>query len=79
MIQEVLYKTDLWTKKQTHGYQKGKQCGGEIRSFVLTYAKLLQSCPTPYNPMDHSTTVSSVHGTVQARILKWAAISYSRH
>ena len=32
----------------------------------------------PCNPMDCSPTTSSVHGIVQARILEWVAVSYSR-
>ena len=41
-------------------------------------AKLLQSCPTLCNPMDCSLPGSSVYGILQARILKWVAISSSR-
>ena len=41
-------------------------------------AKLLQSCPTLCNPMDCSPLGSSVHGTLQARILEWVAIPSSR-
>ena len=37
-----------------------------------------QSCPTLCNPMDCSPPGFSVHGILQARILKWAAISFSR-
>ena len=37
-----------------------------------------QSCPTLCNPMDCSPPGSSVHGIFQARILIWAAISFSR-
>ena len=37
-----------------------------------------QSCPTLCSPTDCSPTGSSVHGVLQARILEWAAISYSR-
>ena len=36
-----------------------------------------QLCPTLCNPLDCSPPDSSVHGIFQARILKWAAISYS--
>ena len=43
-----------------------------------TSAKSLQSCLTLCNPMDCSPPGSSVHGTLQARILLWAAISFSR-
>ena len=37
-----------------------------------------QSCPTLCNPMDCSPPGSSVHGILQARILEWVAISFSR-
>ena len=37
-----------------------------------------QSCPTPCDPMDCSPPGSSVHEIFQARILEWAAISFSR-
>ena len=37
-----------------------------------------QSCPTLYDPMDCSPSGSSVHGVLQARILGWVVISFSR-
>ena len=37
-----------------------------------------QSCPTLCDPMDCSPPGSSVHGILQARILEWGAISFSR-
>ena len=37
-----------------------------------------QSCPTLCDPMDCSPSSSSVHGILQARILEWVAISFSR-
>ena len=40
-------------------------------------AKSLQSCPTLCDPIDSSPPGSSVHGTLQARILEWVAISFS--
>ena len=40
-------------------------------------AKWLQSCPTLCNPMD-CRLGSSVHGILQARILEWVAIPFSR-
>ena len=36
-----------------------------------------QSCPTLCDPMDCSPPGSFVHGILQARILKWVAISFS--
>ena len=46
------------------------------RACVL--AELLQSGPTLCDPMAYSLPGSSVHGILQARILKWLAISFSR-
>ena len=43
-------------------------CGGSVASFVLTVC----------NPMDCSPSGSSVHGILQARILEWIAIPFSR-
>ena len=37
-----------------------------------------QSCPTLRDPMDCSPPGSSVHGVLQARILEWAPMSFSR-
>ena len=35
-------------------------------------------CLTLYNPMHYSLPGSSVHGILQARILEWVAIPFSR-
>ena len=40
-------------------------------------AKSLQSCPTLCDPIDGSPLGSSVPRILQARILKWVAISFS--
>ena len=37
-----------------------------------------QLCPILFDPMDCSPPGSSVHGILQARILEWVAISFSR-
>ena len=42
------------------------------------YVLVAQSCPTICDPMDCSPLSSSVHGILQARILEWVAISFSR-
>ena len=39
-------------------------------------AKSLQSCPTPCDPIDGSPPGSPVPGILQARTLKWVAISF---
>ena len=40
--------------------------------------EVTQSCPILCDPMDCSPPGSSVHGIFQARVLEWAAISFSR-
>ena len=45
---------------------------------ACTRAKLLQLCPTLCDPMDHSPPGSSVQGILQARILEWVAMPFSR-
>ena len=41
-------------------------------------AKLLQLCPTLWDPMDCSPLGSSIPGILQVRILEWVAILFSR-
>ena len=41
-------------------------------------SKSLQSCPILCHPMDCSPLDSSVHGILQARILEWVGILFSR-
>ena len=72
---------NLFTKqKQTHrketcGYQGGER--GMEWEFRVTDVGVSQSCLTLCNPMDCSPPGSTVHGILQARILEWAAISFS--
>ena len=40
--------------------------------------EVTQSCPTLCDPMDCNLLGFSVHGVLQARILEWIAISFSR-
>ena len=40
--------------------------------------EVAQSCPTLCDSVDCSLSGSSVHGILQARILEWVAISFSR-
>ena len=41
-------------------------------------AKLLQSCPTLWDPIDGSPPGSPIPGILQARTLEWVAISFSK-
>ena len=45
---------------------------------VKRESEVSQLCPTLSDPMDCSPPGSSVHGIVQARVLQWIAISFSR-
>ena len=49
----------------------------DTRCAAAADAKSLQSCPTLSDPMDRSLAGSSVHGTLQARVLEWVAIAFS--
>ena len=64
---EILSLTRHWTPKL---YQ-GPKC-------TESESEVAQSCPTLCDPMDCSPPGSSVHGILQARILEWVAISFSR-
>ena len=59
----------------------GLRCCGGGRAFLkLQWAGVLgvHLCPTLCNPLDYGPPVSSVHGILQARMLEWVAIIFSR-
>ena len=45
---------------------------------VVIIVLVTQSCPVLCNPLDYSLPGSSTHGMLQARILEWVAVSFSR-
>ena len=45
---------------------------------VKVKVKVTQSCLTLCDPVDSSLPASSVNGILQARILEWVAIPFSR-
>ena len=47
-------------------------------TLLCVRAQLFQLCPTLWYPTDCSSPGSSVHGILQARILGWVAISFSK-
>ena len=49
-----------------------------VAEITLIFIILTQLCPTLCDHMDCSPPGSCVHGILQARILEWVAISYSR-
>ena len=46
--------------------------------WFLLLSEVAQSCLTLCDPMDCSLQLYSVHGIIQARVLEWVAISFSR-
>ena len=44
---------------------------------VKSESEVIQSYPTPSDPMDCSLPGSSIHGIFQARVLEWGAIAFS--
>ena len=73
-------------------YGKGYLLDGallkEERSTSLRYSLIYERevemlvprlCSILSNPMDHSPPGSSDHGILQARILEWVVISFSKH
>ena len=46
--------------------------------YEVKWSEVTQSCPTLWDPVDYSPPGSSVHGILQARILEWVAIPFSR-
>ena len=69
---------DWWVSKTDKAY---RTCMRLLRWDLYLQWKwklVTQLCPTPWDPMDCSPPGSSVHGILQARILEWVAISFSR-
>ena len=44
----------------------------------MLQVKVAQSCPTLCDPLDYSLPGSSVHEILQAKILDWGAVPFSR-
>ena len=56
---------------------KGDKEKGMVYIERVVVILVTNSCPTLCNPTDCNPPDSSVHGLSQARILEWAAISFS--
>ena len=72
-VLNILTKQDAKTSMTLH-----VSCQWVTFSFFIFMHAHAQSCPTLCDPTDCSPPGSSVHGTLQARILEWVATSYSR-
>ena len=59
-------------EEREKGRKEGRKEGRKKES------EIARSCPTLCDPVDCSPPGSSVHGILQARILEWVAISFSR-
>ena len=64
---------DLWAWED-------KERVGQTEKVALTYMCVLVAklCPTLCEPIDYSLPGSSVHGILQAKILEWVAVPFSR-
>ena len=58
-----------------HGAAKSQT---EKDTYHKKESEIAQPCPTLCDSVDYSIPDSSVHGILQARILEWVAISFSR-
>ena len=83
-LRELVMHREAW-QAAVHGVAKSQSWLSNWTELNWTYCPLLvhacsvtKSCPTLCDPTDCSLTGSPVHGILQARILEWAADSYSR-
>ena len=60
------------------GWHSAQNFHSERRLRYSGCAKLLQSCLTFCDPVKNNPLGSSIHGVLQARILEWDAMSFSR-
>ena len=73
----------IWCESHLWGWGRGALCESldhttNALPTYNTYCLVAKSCLTLCDPMDCSRPGSPVHGILQARILKWVAMSFSR-
>ena len=66
---------DIYGKNSHESLYRGNVC---VCVCVCVCVLVTQSCPTLCNPMDCTLPGFFVHGILQARILEWVAIPFSR-
>ena len=81
MILVICRYKNLQTRYKDQDFRSTLRQGGQVIltcywAFVAA-AKSLQTCPTLCNPIDGSPPGSPFPGILQARTLKWVAISFS--
>ena len=71
---------EIFDRTSLEWVEKGKASMSLLMSYSTLVEKVLvaQLCSTLCNPMDCSPPGSSVHGFLQARILEWVAIPFSK-
>ena len=86
----LMQRTDSFEKTPMLGKIEGRRRRGQHRMRWLdgimdsmdmksqSESEVAQSCPTLCNPVGCSPPGTSVHGILQARILEWVAIFFSR-
>ena len=73
LLQEIFPTQESNQGPTLHADSLPAELPGKPKNVLVT-----QSRPSLCNPMDCSLSGSSVHGILQARILEWDAISFSR-
>ena len=51
---------------------------GGVQKLIKVKVLVVQLCRSLWDPMDYSPPGSSIHEILQARILEWVAISFSK-
>ena len=72
------FRGSSWPKDRTWVSRTTGRCFTLWATREAQESEVTQSCLTLCDPMDCSLAGFSVHGTFQARILEWVAISFSR-
>ena len=76
-----LPKGDQWPTMQCYHYlvlRSVMASANQSQNSPWTKSEVSQLCPTLCDPMDCSLPGSFIHRIFQARVLEWAAISFSR-
>ena len=78
MLAEIVYSSAIIFTGETEWMNEWMKSSPYPSHPLMSACWVAQSCPTLCDPTDCSPPDSSVHGILQARILEWVAISFSR-
>ena len=67
-----------WGQTGDTSHPNSHRWSDRVTTHTCCCGSVPRSCPTLCDPVDCSPPGSSVHGILQARILEWVAISFSR-